>query len=663
MKSNLLTSLFLLVLAAAPLTVTADSASATLENLRHYESGADATPLRRYEQLVAESVNDDARRKAVETDLVSVLAGDSTFEAKRFACVSLATIGSEVAVSGLAALLQEEPTVGVACAALAQIPSSSASAALRQALNTTTGRAQAQVAHALGVRKDTAAVNQLARLARANNPTVAEAAVIALGEIASPEARRNLATLRHQPSPVLSRAVAAASLGLAADLAAQGQAPAATGIYLDLLAPTWPKDVRRGAFLGLLRQDHDGGERRIIAALQGGDAALKPAAIAAMTGIQGTNASQRFAAELPKLPPTEQALLIESLAERRDPGARRAVLQQLTNLDTSVRLATIAALGRNDDAMTVPILARALAGSDAAETQAIERALIGLPADEAVERALIAQLRNGMTGPTTPILSALVRRGSPLAVPVIIAETASADTLTARLAFQGLGRLAGANEAEAAVKALVNLHSADARAEAETAVGQVLARVANPARRSTMVLAALGQAGNADVRGSLLRLLPACGDAVALAALKTAITDGDPAVREAATRSLADWPDLQAWDQLTALYNQTDSEPYRVLALRGLARLSAEENAHPDAALVERYRQLLAGARSDDDRKLVLGALGGAAHPEALKLAVELLAKPGVHAEAALAVRKLAEALKAAHPEAAAEALKQLDRR
>jgi len=182
-------------------------------------------------------------------------------------------------------------------------------------------------------------------LSHLNDPAVAEAAVIALGEIASPEARRDLATLRQQPSPVLSRAVAAASLGLAADLAAHDQVQAAAGICRDLLAPAWPKDIRRGAFLGLLRLEHDGGERRIIAALQGGDAALKPAAIAAMTGIKGTNASQRFAAELPKRPPTERALLIETLAERHDPVAQKSVVQQMASQDAAVRLTTIAALG------------------------------------------------------------------------------------------------------------------------------------------------------------------------------------------------------------------------------------------------------------------------------------------------------------------------------
>ncbi len=37
---------------------------------------------------------------------------------------------------------------------------------------------------------------------------------------------------------------------------------------------------------------------------------------------------------------------------------------------------------------------------------------------------------------------------------------------------------------------------------------------------------------------------------------------------------------------------------------------------------------LLDGARSDGEIKLILGALGGAANPDALKLALPLLDKP-----------------------------------
>ena len=150
-----------------------------------------------------------------------------------------------------------------------------------------------------------------------------------------------------------------------------------------------------------------------------------------------------------------------------------------------------------------------------------------------------------------------------------------------------------------------------------------------------------------DSRIALLGLLPACGDATALAALKAATADSDTRIRDAAVRALADWPDASAWDALADIYRQPVTESLRGLALRGLVRLAGEENAHPNAKLIERYRQLLAGAHSDADLRLILGALGGAAQPEALELAVPLLDNPGVRAEAEVAVKKIAEAIKA----------------
>ena len=111
---------------------------------------------------------------------------------------------------------------------------------------------------------------------------------------------------------------------------------------------------------------------------------------------------------------------------------------------------------------------------------------------------------------------------------------------------------------------------------------------------------------------------------------------------------------------MVAILHQPVSEAARGLIIRGLVRLAGEENAHPNAKLIARYRELLAQAHSDADLRLILGALGGAAHPESLQLALPLLDNAGVHAEAEVAVRKIAEAIKAKHPQAAEEALKRL---
>ena len=120
------------------------------------------------------------------------------------------------------------------------------------------------------------------------------------------------------------------------------------------------------------------------------------------------------------------------------------------------------------------------------------------------------------------------------------------------------------------------------------------------------------------------------------------------------------WRGVAAWDTLAGIYLKPLSDVEHGLALRGLIRIAGEGNAHPDAALIGRYRQLLAGARGDNDRKLILRVLAGVGHPDALTLVFPLLDVPRVHDEAAEAVRRLANAIQKTYPEVADSALRRL---
>lgn len=652
----------LLVLALAPGFLSAAEAPAPeLAGLMQYQSGGDVEPLRHYEALVRRAVNDPAARQQAEADFIRVLTGDSTYEAKRFACLHLAVIGGNACVPALAGLLKNEETAGIAAAALAQIPAPAATDALRRALGSAPAAARPALAHALGARRDTKAVAQLNRLAFGEDPAAAEAAVIALGHIGTPGAQKTLATLRRTAPPELRRAVAAASLNLADTLARQGNRKAATTIYQDYLAPDQPADLRRGAFGGLLRLDRDGGQKRALEALAGEDAALKAVAIAAAPELKNAGASRAFAAALPGLAPGDQVLLLRALAARGDAAARQAAREQLGSSHPEVRLAAIAALGQMGDAATVPILAGAVAaGANAAELRAVESALAGLQGGEAVDRALAAQLRERMAGPKWPFLGALVRRANPASKPVFLAEATTSDPLMAKLAFQGLSRVAGAEDLPAVLKALGGLRAEAVLEDAQAAVGQVLRRAASPAQGSSAVRDALRNAPTPAGQARLLPLLAFCPDAEGLRQVVAAARSPDPTLRDIGLRTLADWPDPAAWEPLRALYQEAPTETERVLALRGLAHLLGELNARPDATLVGRYRELLQSAKGDTDRKLILGALAGCAHPEALALAVEQLSHAGVRAEAVLAVRKIAETIKGQHPQAAEEALRKI---
>lgn len=635
--------------------------SATLAGLARYESGGDVHPLREVERLVAESTRDVQLRADLEAGLAGLLTGDATFEGRRFACQHLAVIGQAMCVPALSRLLAKDETAGIACAALAQNPSEEASAALRNALDTTSERSRAQVAFALGIRRDRLSDAALARLAADPDLVVAEAAVIALGRSGEREARASLASLRKQAPEGLRRAVAQASFEVAAWISGMGGSSEAAGIYSDLVAPGNPDDIRRGALGGLLRTDADGGEKRMLEVLAGNDPALKPVAIAALPELKSPGASKAFAALLPKLEPGEQFLLVQALAQRGDADARDAVVQQLTAHDELVRHGAMSALGSIGDASTVPVLARAtLTTQDLGELKAVELALANLKGGDAVDQALAAQLRNRMAGPKAPFLAALVRRANPVSTRVFLAETASTDPAMAKLAFRGLSRTATAEQLPAVLDALGGLKAPAALDDAQASVGQLLKRVGTPSANAAAARTALAKTSAPEAWAALLPLLAMCPDAEGLKLVETAANDANPDTRDLGLRTLADWPDASAWAPLSNLYSKATRGTERVLVTRGLARLLREQNAKPDAQLINRYRETIAGTASDSDLKLLLGALAGCNHPDALKLAVEQLADPGVRAEATLAVKKIAENIRAEHPQAADEALKKL---
>lgn len=666
MTARILTCLLLIGLAAGPATRAFSAQASTKADIAKlvaeaasYQPGQSREPFRRIEELLRDSSS--SVRKQVEAGLVQLLGPGSTFEARRFACKQLGIVGTKSALPALAKLLQSDETAGIACLALTTYPRGKADEVLRAALPPATGVARIQIINTLGDRRDRNAVKLLAPLAGDADLSVAKAALASLGKIGNQAAWKAITSVPKDVDPAVQAAVTEASLRCAETFAASGDWKGATPIYETLLASSQPVYVRRAAFDALLCLDKAQAQPRILQVLHGSDSTLKPVAIASVRTLPSTNASEVFAADLPSLPSQEQVWLIDSLAARGDTAACTAIGNSLASPDAAVRRAAISALGRIGSTWCVGMFASALARTpDAEERHAVESALIGLQGGAQTDQAIAAALEKSSANARASLIAALARRQGPAANSLLLAEAGRPDPAAAKAALRALAKTAGPAEVTPLLERLTGAPDAALRSEAESAVVQALARIDSPVRRSVLVRGALGWAQTIDSRTVILGLLPACGDATALAFLSGATADHDTRVRDAAVRALADWPDVSAWDALASLYGQPATESVRGLALRGLVRLAGEANAHPDAKLVERYRQLLAGAHGDADLRLILGSLGGAASPGTLELALPLLANAGVRAEAEVAVKKIAEAIKAQHPQAAQEALKRL---
>ncbi len=646
---------------ALALPLQAADMSQLITDAAKYESGQSVEPLRKFEQLLRDSAAKPALRAEIETAMIKLLAPPATFEARRFACQQLSAIGTDASLPALAELLKKEETTGIACLALGVHPSAKANAILRAAFASAKGRARLQIATTLGDRRDAEAVKTLSEMARDNDALVAGTAIFALGKIASEPARKTITALRKEAKPALARILADALLNIAEKLAASGDRKGATAICEELLQPAQPDNIRRGAFGALLRLDKDGGEQRIVAALRGTDAKLKPVAIATIGALKSCDASKKFAAELPKLQPCEQVFMIEALASRGDSAVRDPIRALIASGDVAARRAAIVAAGRLEDASAVALLVDAMAGEKSPEElQDIESALVGLRGNSATDKAIVAELKETPAEARVRLFSVLARRGAHVAVPALLAETSGFNPATVQAAFQAVGKLAKAEDLPVVLERLVGMNAADTRSDGESAAVRTMQKITNPAQRTDVVMTRMAKCSDIDGRSSLLRLMPSTGDPKALDVLKTACGDKEPRIREAAVRALATWPDVAAWDMLMAVCRQPETEIVRTLAFRGLVRMAGDLNAKPDATLIERYRKLMSAARTADDLKLILGALSGVAHPDALKPALSLFGTASVKPEAELAVRKIAAAVKAQHPEAAREAILRL---
>ena len=183
----------------------------------------------------------------VETAALAVLASDAGLREKARACQELGDFGGPASVPTLAALLGKEYLADYARSGLEGIKDPSAGEALRTALPTLEGRYLAGAVNSLGVRRDTAAVPALQKLALDPKRGAAEAAIASLGMIATPAAAKTLQTILVSGPAALRVPAAHAALVAAEQLVRDGNTTAARAVLNAVVQALPPGHVATAA--------------------------------------------------------------------------------------------------------------------------------------------------------------------------------------------------------------------------------------------------------------------------------------------------------------------------------------------------------------------------------------------------------------------------------
>ena len=137
------------------------------------------------------------------------------------------------------------------------------------------------------------------------------------------------------------------------------------------------------------------------------------------------------------------------------------------------------------------------------------------------------------------------------------------------------------------------------------------------------------------------------------------MNDANESVAAAALRLLAEWPEASAAPYLAQAARTAKKPNQRILALRGYLRLTSQ-GKQPAERKLAACREALGLADRDEEKKLVLGVLGGIPSVEALTMVAGFLENPALKDEAGAAAVAIGEKIAGSHPAQVAQAMKQV---
>lgn len=511
------------------------------------------------------------------------------------------------------------------------------------------------ILQALGDRGDPAAANAVVAYLAHPDPAVAEVAGWAVLRLLRHQSRPRLKALERRPDrDRFGLMLREAEFLFAEEALRPGNRAVAERAFRPMTDRTQPTGVRLAGVRGLAASLGDRAASFLLALLADDDPAVRNASARLLESLPAGAADRALVAALPGSDAGTAILILPVLAARGAAVALPAVRQAAQAESEDVRNGAFAALGVLGSADDVPFLARIAAAPDGPDRTAARRALRELRSKDA-DSAILLRCSTAPPAETAELIRAAADRRTPGLVPVATARLADPDPGVRIASADALGVLGASPEYRALLGAL-----AAAPAGWETEQGSIEKALIALANRlddrpvtAPPALAALAGARE-EIRPALLRLLAAIGgDDARRAVFKAVSTE---ATRDAAVRALAAWKDPSPAPDLLALVPLLPPGSLPVVALRGAIRLAGQDgDLSPDRRLALLDRAMALASR-DEERKSVLSALGRIRLPEAWTRLEPFLTKPGFDAEAAGAAAKLAESLRASHPDIARSA-------
>jgi len=482
----------------------------------------------------------------------------------------------------------------------------------------------------LGERHDAQSVDLISR--QIDKAEVAFAACSALAKIGTAPAVDALWTAFDKNVPPAADALIAA----ADHLALTRQQQRAAAIYSRLYKSGPSTGIRSASLIGLAATEPGPTKPLVKEALSANDSRLQVAAITAARGIYGPGSSAALAPLLPGLNDFGKVLVLRIL----DDSAEPQVIAAAGTGSEPVRVAALERLGQIGTAKGVPTLVQT-ASDRSSPVQSAAVAALARISGSGADAAIAEMAARGESATRVTAIRALARRADRSAIPALFKYTAEPGQGIAAAAWAALADLGTDTELEHVARLALDTSAPDA----ETALHSIATRVQDKTVAADKLVSLL-RGATPKQSAVVFETLAVLGGDSALKSVSAAVSSNDEAVKQAALRALANWPDFEAVKPLLAVAaDQNSSQVYHVLALHGVARLVKSSEGAPAAARLQAALTAMKCASREEDKKLFLSVLASVPDPKAAEPIRACLTDPNLKTEAGLAGINLARTL------------------
>ncbi|MDD4871623.1 MAG: DUF1080 domain-containing protein [Kiritimatiellae bacterium] len=581
--------------------------------------------------------------------LIAVLqSSDASQFDKARACQQLEIIGAKDAVPAFAALLTDEKLSNYARSGLEAITDPSADNALRKALGKFQGKLLIGVVNSIGMRRDAKAVKNLIELVRDPSKGAANEALLALGRIGT---AKTIETLQKAltSGPAEFRAAAAEGCLLCAERQlAQGKRDVAVKLYDAVNRAEVPKQLQVAAMHGAVLARQTAGLPLLIEQLKSSDMAMVGIALRLIRELSGTEVTQALVAELGKVRPEIQVLLIKALVDRNDPTVRGAI-EALAVVDSpEVRTATAEALGKIGGFSSIPVLLKLIeAGKTEAESTAAAASLTLLASDD-TDNMILKAVPSAQPVTRAKLIAILGNRNAEIAVTEVLKQAGDPDAAVSKAAFIALASISRPGDLPEIIKLTLACKDDSVHEKAERAVFETCMKIPSVSNRSNTIMTIFKESKDTVTKCALMKMLGMIGDFKSCNVIISALNDPDVQIQDTALRVLVDWPDATPTAVLLDTVKKTTNPVHRTLALRGAVRMAgklATDCVCPSRQVIGWLTQANQMVRKDvvDEKRLILSGLANLKCLEGLQLVQTYLEDAGVQSEAELAVINIAK--------------------